>query len=91
MIVIYTCTLCPRIDTDTSEVNEVIHRLCQHHNIGIIDLNQVFYDKRGSVMERYYVKDSIRMSASGVKRLLGVIDKEITVVEIYDTCVFKSH
>ena len=88
---IYLCTVCPRIDTDTSEVDEVIHRLCQRHNIGIIDLNQAFYDKQGSVIERYYVMDSIHMSASGVKRLQGVIDKEITVVENNDTCVFKTH
>ena len=84
------CSIRPRIETDTLEVNEVIYRLCQHPNIGMIDLNQAYYDKRGSVMETYFVRDPIHLSASGVKRLLGVIDKEITVVEKYDTCVVKT-
>ena len=87
---IYLCSVCPRSDTDTSDVNEAIHRVCQHNDIHMIDLNKAFYDKHGAIVGRYYADDSIHLSASGVKRLLGVIDSEISLVADYDRCVFVN-
>lgn len=85
---IYICNVCPRRDTDTSDVNEAIHRVCQHNDICMIDVNKAFYDKRGTIIGRYYAEDSIHLSASGVKRLTGAIDREISIVADYDSCVY---
>ena len=50
-----------------------------------------FYDSQGMVIERYFGDDLIHLKASGVKRLLGEIDKQINIVENFENCVFKSH
>ena len=57
----------------------------------MLDINKAFYDKQGIVIERYYGEDLIHLSASGVKRLLGEVDKQINIVENFENCVFKSH
>ena len=87
---IYLCNMSPRSDTDTTEVNQVIDRLCEEHNLTMVDINKAFYDKRGKIIERYYGDDLIHLSTSGVKRLLGEIDKEINIVENFENCSFKS-
>ena len=63
---IYLCSVCPRSDTDISDVNEAIHRICQHNGIHMIDLNEAFFDKHGAIIGRYNADDSIHLSASGV-------------------------
>ena len=87
---IYLCNMSPRSDTDTTEVNQVIDRLCEEHNLTMVDINKAFYDKRGKIIERYYGDDLIHLSTSGVKRLLGEIDKEINIVKNFENCSFKS-
>lgn len=86
---IYLCNMSPRSDTDTFEVNQVIHRLCQEHSLTMVDVNKAFHDKQGKVIERYYDGDLIHLSTSGVKRLLGEIDREINIVENFDNCSFN--
>ena len=88
---IYLCNAALRGDTDTTDVNTAIDRLCQDHNITLLDVNKAFYDSQGMVIERYFGDDLIHLKASGVKRLLGEIDKQINIVENFENCVFKSH
>ena len=88
---IYLCNAAPRGDTDTTDINLVIDRLCQEHNITLLDINKAFYDKQGIVVERYFGDDLIHLSASGVKRLLGEVDKQINIVDSFENCVFKTH
>lgn len=88
---IYLCNICPRDDADTTYVNEVIHRLCQEHNLSIVDINKSFYDRKGNIIERYYAEDFIHLSVSGVKRLLGEINKVINIVANFESCTFKRH
>ena len=40
-------------------------------------LTKAFDDKRGNVIERYYVDDLIHLSTSGDKRMLGEINEDI--------------
>ena len=87
---IYLCNMTPRSDTDVSEVNQAIHRLCQEHNLTLVDINKAFYDRQGKIIERYYGDDLIHMSTSGVKRLLGEINKEFDIVDNFENCAFKS-
>lgn len=87
---IYLCSVSPRGDTDTNNINEAIHRLCRQHNITMVDISEAFHNKRGMLIERYYAHDLIHLSASGVKRLLGEIDKSISIVANFENCVFKG-
>ncbi|MEW8548504.1 MAG: GDSL-type esterase/lipase family protein [Candidatus Thiodiazotropha sp.] len=87
---IILCNSCPRGDTCTAEVNEVIQRLSNYHLTGLIDLNKAFHDSHGKIIDRYYVSDSIHLSASGIKRLLGAINKEVDIVRSFDNCVFPN-
>lgn len=77
---------CPRGDTDTTEVNSIIHRLADEHQMTFVDAYYAFHNKHGEVIERYYSKDSIHLSTSGIKRLLGTINNFVNIVQNFDQC-----
>ena len=87
---IFLCNSCPRGDTDTTEVNEAILHLSEQHGISLIDLDKAFHDKDGNVIMRYYNRDTIHLSSSGVKRLVGTINNEVSIVCDFESCVFPS-
>lgn len=81
---------CPRGDTDTSEVNEVIRGLSEHHEVELVDVHDAFFNKKGELIKRYYCGDAIHLSDSGVKRLVGTINSKINVVHNFSGCVFTN-
>ena len=87
---IILCNTCPRGDTSTPEVTEIIQRLSEHHNAGFIDLSSAFHDRHGDIIDRYYARDCIHLSPSGVKRLLGEMNKEITIVNDFEKCIYAK-
>ncbi|MEW8542647.1 MAG: GDSL-type esterase/lipase family protein [Candidatus Thiodiazotropha sp.] len=87
---IILCNICPRGDTSTADMNEVIKQLSQHHDTTLIDMDRAFHDSHGKIIERYFVADCIHLSSSGIKRLLGAISKEIQIVKDFEHCVFPS-
>ena len=84
---IVLCNSCP---TDTTEVNEAILRLSEQYGISLIDLYKAFHDKDGNVIMRYYNRGIIHLSSSGVKRLVGTINNELSVVCDFESCVSPS-
>lgn len=88
---IYVSKIAPRGDADVSVINFVVDRLAEHHDAKIIDIFQAFHDSKGDVCMRYICKDSIHPSSSGVKRILGTIDKQINLVSNYDNCVYMRN
>ena len=88
---IFLCNSCPRGDCSTSEVNDLIKSLAEEYQITMIDVNKSFCDSRKKIIDRYYSKDCIHLSNSGVKRLLGTINTEISVVHDFDKCIFNGH
>ena len=88
---IIICNSCPRGDTSTSEVNDIIQTLAEHHGVCLIDQDKAFYDRHGKLIEGYYDTDCKHLSSSGVKRLLGTKDKEVTIVNDFAKCVFSQH
>ena len=86
---IIICNTCPRGDTSTSEVNDIIRTLAEHHGVCLIDQDRAFYNRHGKIIESYYDSDCIHLSASGTKRLLGTINKEIGIVNDFEKCVFS--
>ena len=85
---IVLCTSCPRGDTCVSEVNNIIQSLTQDHGIGLIDQNKAFHNKHGNIITGYYESDSIHPSTSGVKRLVGTINQEVTIVNDFTKCAY---
>ena len=79
---------CPRGDSDTTEVNSIIHRLAEEYQMTFVDAYYAFHNKHGEVIERYYSKDSIHLSTSGIKRLLGTINNFVEIVQNFDQCGF---
>lgn len=79
---------CPRGDTDTAEVNSIIHSLAEEYHMTFVDAYLAFHNKHGEVIERYYSKDSIHLSTSGIKRLLGTINSFVEIVQNFDQCGF---
>ena len=87
---IILCNVIPRGDTSAADMNEIIKQLSEQHGTTLIDLDRAFHDSHGKVIERYFVVDCIHLSSSGIKRLLGAINKEIKVVKDFDQCVFPN-
>lgn len=86
---IFLCNMCPRGDTSTSEVNDLIKSLSEDHQVVMIDVHKTFYDSRNNVIRRYYDSDNIHLSSSGIKRLLNAINNNISIVQDYDRCTFN--
>lgn len=86
---IHLCTSCPRGDTDVEDVNDVIKRLCEEHQVKYIDTNAGFYDKHHQLRTHFYKpRDSIHLSRSGIKRVLGLINETLYIVENFEKCVY---
>ena len=85
---IHLCTSCPRGDTDVEETNDVIKRLCEGHELKCIDTNSGFYYKHSQLRTHLYKPwDTIHLSWSGIKRVLGLINETLCVVENFKKCV----
>ena len=88
---IYLCNMCPRGDTEINRTNEVIKSLSTVHRATYIDVFNGFYDKQKELRSYFYGKrDWIHLSPSGVKRLLGIINGHIHIVDNFETCVFPN-
>lgn len=79
---------CPRGDADTSDINGVIHRLAQVHKMQFVDMDHAFHNKHGEIIDRYYSRDSIHLSQSGIKRLLGTLNNFVEIVSNFNHCVY---
>ena len=42
---IITCNICPRRDTSTADMNEVIKQISEQHSTSFIDLGRAFHDR----------------------------------------------
>ena len=56
---------CPRGDADVSEVNDIISRLSDEHQIELADVNSAFFNKKKKLIWNYYDGDKIHLSALG--------------------------
>lgn len=89
---IHLCTSCPRGDTDVEVVNDVIKRLSTVHQVKCIDTNSGFYDKNHQLRTHFYKpRDSIHLSRSGIKRVLGLINETLYVVDNFEKCVYPAY
>ncbi len=84
------CGVCPRRDCDVSELNEIIYELGQHHECLVVNMDTYFLGKDQSPTLRYYSKDQIHLSKSGIRRFLDAIEKScaMSIVKSFDMCVF---
>ena len=88
---ILLCNIRPRTDTDVTEVNGIIKSLAEHHGVKLINQNKAFCDRNENMIEKYYDTDGIHLTSSGVKRLLGTINREVDVVNDFATCFYGRH
>lgn len=92
---IYVCKIAPRGDVDVAEFNSSIERLSQHwrnQNVHCIsNTYDYFFNKNYLPASRYFSRDGIHMSHSGVKRLLDAVSTSITIVADYNLCVFSNY
>ena len=84
---ILLCELCPRYDVDVREFNNVIYQVALDTGAIMIQLFSTFL-KHGWVVDRYYTKDGIHLSTSGIKRMLGGINEVHHIVDDFKTCTF---
>ena len=89
---IFLCKICPRTGTCVGEINDIIQRLSEQHNAKLVDLDSAFHDRHEKIIELYYDTDAIHVSSSGVKRLLGALNKQVSLVKDFDKRFFpKKH
>ena len=87
---IFLCNICPRANTCVGDVNDIIQRLSEQHNAKLVDLDSAFHDRHEKIIKRYYDTDAIHLSSSGVKRLLGSLNKQVSLVKDFDKCFFPK-
>ena len=88
---VYLSKIAPRGDTDVSPVNAIVDRLSFDHSIDVVDMFSAFHDKNGFINMRYIGKyDTIHPSTSGIKRILGTIDRAVGIVHDFDNVVFSG-
>ena len=80
---------CPRKDADTSAVNAVIRSLSSNYETELVDAYMYFHDKNNKLINKYLSKDSIHLSASGVRRLLGMINVQLGIVHDFAYCAYE--
>lgn len=88
---IYLCSVCPRGDTSVKDINDMIMRQCNFHECIFIDVYNTFYDKHNQLKSHFYQpKDNIHLSPSGVRGLLGAINKHIEIVNDFQKCAVNK-
>ena len=92
--VVYVCKAIPRGDVDVSAFNHSIQRLaeqwvaCQVYCIQ--DTFNLFFGRNRVLTRRYYSRDGIHLSHSGIKRLLDALNRNVNIVGNFDLCVYKT-
>ena len=56
-----------------------------------INLNNAFYNKRHQLKSHFYSQDNIHLSPSGIKGLLGAINRNIEIVKDFNNSVLYRH
>ena len=67
----------------------IIDHIASNYGVKCLELFDSFI-RGGYRQERYYAKDGIHLSFSGVKRLLGEINKEIEIVSDFNMCTYHK-
>ena len=88
---IYLCSICPRGDTSVDDINDIIKRQCDFHEGMFINVNNAFYNKRHQLKSHFYSQDNIHLSPSGIKGLLGAINRHIEIVKDFNNCVLHRY
>ena len=50
----------------------------------------VFFGRNRVLTRRYYSRDGIHLSHSGIKRLLDALNRNVNIVGNFDLCVYKT-
>ena len=61
-----------------------------HHVQYIEHTHNLFYRRNGLPYSRYFPNDGIRLSNSGIKRLLDALNRHVDIVNDFQLCVFQS-
>ena len=89
---IILCTVAPRKDCLVTELNEIIRSLSEEHGTKLVEMENYFCDSDGNPVFRYYGRDKIHLSLSGIRRLLDSIEKSVAntiLVDNFEACVFN--
>ena len=92
-IYIYTHKIAQRGDTDVTNLNRCIERLFefwQKHDMHCINNTHSYFKGSNRLpIQRFFSKDGIHLTHSGVERLLNAINN-ISIIEDYDLSVFNG-
>ena len=56
-----------------------------------INVSNAFYNKRHQLKSHFYSQDNIHISPSGIKGLLGAINRHIEIVKDFNSCVLHRY
>ena len=87
------CTVVPRGDVDVRQLNDCIQRLGKHwknQQVEVASECYTFFFADGQLSARFFNQDGIHLTNPVVKRLLDAINRHLSIVADFDTCVFGS-
>ena len=92
--VVYVCKVIPRGDVHVSAFNHSIQRLIEQwvarQVYCIQNTFSVFLGRNSVLTRRYYSRDGIHLSHSGIKRLLDAFNRKVNIVGNFDLCVYQT-
>ena len=88
---IYVCKVVPRGDVDGTDINSSIERVANDwrmYQVKTIESTyQLFFGPDGLPCTRYFSRDGIHMSQSGTKRVIDAINRHVSIVHDFQSCV----
>ena len=88
---IFICNMCPRSDKNVSTINTIILRQCETHSVIHIDAYRGFFSKRNQLRQHFFKPwDNVHLSRAGTRRLLGIINEQIEIVEDFAYCAYND-
>jgi hypothetical protein len=76
---VFICNICPRVDTDTVPVNDLIEQLCKRKSVNYINCYSSFVFADGTVAKSLYMRDGIHLNKFGTSSLLKSINKHVSI------------
>ena len=91
---VYLCKVVPLGNVDVTGINASIENVANHwrmQHVKVVALtNEMFFEPNGLPCGRYYDTDGIHMSHSGTKRLIHAINKHVSLVLDFQSCVYRG-
>ena len=78
---IYLCAVCPRVDVNVTQVNELIKQLASQTSSTFINVYESFVYGDGRPVNIFYGKDRVHLNPTGTRALIMAINNVVEIIK----------